>query len=302
MQTEEQTWRLAIEDEEAASGAVVEAEKVLHRQLQHHRAGSPTVDDAVSDLDLRRTEYAAAVHATDEAANVYYRAQGEAIASERDRRRADHVQRIEAVLQQARAEQQHAATTNPSVARRLYSSSSENGSPPRPTKRLNLGPPSSGPAIETTGSEQDTGRSGESDDSSSSGNASNPRHFHSTHSCLWPYWLPKRLLFRRARRLQLQLKLKRLTIYLILNPSQTVNTRSVPTRKTPTPDKAFCATAPPSFIAHLVGRIHRHGDVHTGQEVQERSAGAETYMQPSAGRRIPGQGASLELVTLKSAA
>ncbi|KAE9352940.1 hypothetical protein PF008_g5244 [Phytophthora fragariae] len=59
--------------------------------------------------------------------------------------------------------------------------------------------------------------------------------------------------------------------------------------KTPTPDKAFCATAPPSSIAHLVGRIHRHGDVHTGQEVQERSAGAETYMQPSAGRRIPGQ-------------
>ncbi|KAE9211487.1 hypothetical protein PF005_g10988 [Phytophthora fragariae] len=52
-------------------------------------------------------------------------------------------------------------------------------------------------------------------------------------------------------------------------------------RKTPTPDKAFCATAPPSSIAHLVGRIHRHGDVHTGQEAQERSAGAETYMQPS---------------------
>ncbi|KAE8966072.1 hypothetical protein PR002_g28481 [Phytophthora rubi] len=66
-------------------------------------------------------------------------------------------------------------------------------------------------------------------------------------------------------------------------------TRLVPTRKTPTPEKTFCATAPPSSIAHLVGRIHRHGDVHTGQEVQERSAGAETYMQPSAGRRIPGQ-------------
>ncbi|KAE8890747.1 hypothetical protein PF003_g25214 [Phytophthora fragariae] len=72
--------------------------------------------------------------------------------------------------------------------------------------------------------------------------------------------------------------------------------------KTPTPEKTFCATAPPSSIAHLVGRIHRHGDVHTGQEVQERSAGAETYMQPSAGRPIPGQDASLELVTLKSAA
>ncbi|KAE8966073.1 hypothetical protein PR002_g28481 [Phytophthora rubi] len=70
-------------------------------------------------------------------------------------------------------------------------------------------------------------------------------------------------------------------------------TRLVPTRKTPTPEKTFCATAPPSSIAHLVGRIHRHGDVHTGQEVQERSAGAETYMQPSAGRRIPGQAAAV---------
>ncbi|KAE9207665.1 hypothetical protein PF002_g19638 [Phytophthora fragariae] len=69
-------------------------------------------------------------------------------------------------------------------------------------------------------------------------------------------------------------------------------TRLVPTRKTPTPEKTFCATAPPSSIAHLVGRIHRHGDVHTGQEVQERSAGAETYMQPSAGRPIPGQDAT----------
>nr|KAE8934610.1 hypothetical protein PF009_g15419 [Phytophthora fragariae] len=64
---------------------------------------------------------------------------------------------------------------------------------------------------------------------------------------------------------------------------------SQPVLKTPTPDKAFCATAPPSSIAHLVGRIHRHGDVHAGQEVQERSAGAETYMQPSAVRRTPGQ-------------
>ncbi|KAE9177908.1 hypothetical protein PF005_g24302 [Phytophthora fragariae] len=65
-----------------------------------------------------------------------------------------------------------------------------------------------------------------------------------------------------------------------------VKTCSIPTRKTPTPDKAFCATAPPSSIAHLVGRIHRHGDVHAGQEVQERSAGAETYMQPSAVRQL----------------
>ncbi|KAE9017155.1 hypothetical protein PR003_g15830 [Phytophthora rubi] len=76
MQPDEQTWSYAIEDEEAASAAVVEAERVLHRQLQHHLAISPTVDGEVSELDLRRTEYAVAVRAIDEAAAVYHRAQG----------------------------------------------------------------------------------------------------------------------------------------------------------------------------------------------------------------------------------
>ncbi|KAE9168678.1 hypothetical protein PF004_g28431, partial [Phytophthora fragariae] len=68
MQRDEQTWRQAIPDEEAASAALVEAERALHLQLQHHRAGIPTVGDAVLEVDLRRTEYAAAVGATDEAA------------------------------------------------------------------------------------------------------------------------------------------------------------------------------------------------------------------------------------------
>ncbi|KAE9144404.1 hypothetical protein PF006_g10661 [Phytophthora fragariae] len=165
MQPDEQTWRYAIEDEEAASAAVVEAERVLHRQLQHHLAISPTVDGEVSELDLRRTEYAVAVRAIDEAAAVYHRAQGEAM------------------LQQARAEQHHDATTRSSVVRRSHSSSSGNGSSPRPTKRLNLGLPSCGPAIQSSGSEEDTGRSGESEDSGS-GNASDPRHFRSTRPCL----------------------------------------------------------------------------------------------------------------------
>ncbi|KAE8876747.1 hypothetical protein PF003_g39172 [Phytophthora fragariae] len=169
MQRDEQTWRQAIADEEAGSVALVEAERVLHLQLQHHRAGSPTVDDAVSEVDLRRTEYAAAVRATDEAAALYHRAHGEVIAAERDDRRADHVHRIEAVLQQARAAQQHAAATSPSVARRAHSSSNENGSSPRPTKRLNLGPPSSGSPIQTTGGEEDTARSGDSEGESSGG-------------------------------------------------------------------------------------------------------------------------------------
>ncbi|KAE8890669.1 hypothetical protein PF003_g25122 [Phytophthora fragariae] len=135
MQRDEQTWRQAIADEEAASAALVQAERVLHLQLQHQRAGSPTVDDAVSEVDLRRTEYAAAVRATDEAAALYHRAHGEVIAAERDDRRADHVQRIEAVLQQARAAQQHAAATSPS----------------------------------TTGGEEDTARSGDSEGESSGG-------------------------------------------------------------------------------------------------------------------------------------
>ncbi|KAE8979726.1 hypothetical protein PR003_g25260 [Phytophthora rubi] len=173
MQRDKQTWRQAIADEEAASAALVEAERALHLQLQDHRAGSPTVDDVVSEVDLRRTEYAAAVRATDEAAALYQRAHGEVIAAERDHRWADHVQRTEAVLQQAQAEQQHAAATSPSVTRRALSSSSENGSSPRMTKRLNLGPPSSGSPIQTTGGEEDTARSGDSE-GSSSGNASEP--------------------------------------------------------------------------------------------------------------------------------
>ncbi|KAE9014076.1 hypothetical protein PR003_g13915 [Phytophthora rubi] len=105
MQTEEDTWRQAIQDEEAASVAVVEAERALHRQLQHHRAGSPTVDDEVSELDLRRTGYAVAMRATDQAATMYQRAQGEIIAAEQDRRRADHQERVQAVLQQTRVGQ-----------------------------------------------------------------------------------------------------------------------------------------------------------------------------------------------------
>ncbi|KAE9313786.1 hypothetical protein PF008_g19645 [Phytophthora fragariae] len=171
MQRDEQTWRQAIADGEATSAALVEALRALHLQLQHHRAGSPMVDDAVSKVVLRPTEYAAAVRATDEAAALYHRAHGEVIAAERHHRRADHEQRIEAVLQQARAEQQHAAATSPSVARRAHSRSSENGSSPRPTKRLNLVPPSSGPPIQTTGGEEDTARSGDSE-GLCSGNAS----------------------------------------------------------------------------------------------------------------------------------
>ncbi|KAE9055196.1 hypothetical protein PF010_g32239, partial [Phytophthora fragariae] len=43
------------------------------------------------------------------------------------------------------------------------------GSSPRPTKRLNLGPPSSGSPIQTTGGEEDTARSGDSEGESSGG-------------------------------------------------------------------------------------------------------------------------------------
>ncbi|KAE9189719.1 hypothetical protein PF004_g22125 [Phytophthora fragariae] len=56
MQAAEETWRQAIEAEEAASAAVVEAERVLQQLLQHHLPSSPTVDNAVSELDLRRSE------------------------------------------------------------------------------------------------------------------------------------------------------------------------------------------------------------------------------------------------------
>ncbi|KAE9146142.1 hypothetical protein PF004_g33021, partial [Phytophthora fragariae] len=109
MQAAEETWRQAIEDEEAASAAVVETERVLQQLLQHHLPSTPTVDNAVSELDLRCSEYERMQLVTDEADAVFNLAQWEVIVAERDHRRAEHEQRAQAVLQQSRARQLHAS-------------------------------------------------------------------------------------------------------------------------------------------------------------------------------------------------
>jgi hypothetical protein len=103
MQQEEATWRQAIEDEQAASAAVVAAERDRQQHMQHHLASSPTVDDAVSEIALRRTEYGRACSTTNAAAAAYHRAEWDDIVAGRDRRRADHAQRVQAVTQQAPA-------------------------------------------------------------------------------------------------------------------------------------------------------------------------------------------------------
>ncbi|KAE8911000.1 hypothetical protein PF003_g5118 [Phytophthora fragariae] len=79
MQAADETWRQAIEAEEAASAAVVEAERVLQQLLQDHLPSSPTVDNAVSELDLRRSEYERMQLATDEADAILNLAQWEVI-------------------------------------------------------------------------------------------------------------------------------------------------------------------------------------------------------------------------------
>ncbi|KAE9012799.1 hypothetical protein PR001_g15569 [Phytophthora rubi] len=98
MQAAEETWRQAIEDEEAASAAVVETERVLQQLLQHHLPSSPTVDNAVSELDLRRSEYERMQLASDEADAILNLEQWEVIVEERDHRRAEHEQRVRAPL------------------------------------------------------------------------------------------------------------------------------------------------------------------------------------------------------------
>ncbi|KAE8968177.1 hypothetical protein PR002_g27841 [Phytophthora rubi] len=109
MQAAEETWWQAIEAEEAVSAAVVEAERVLQQLLQHHLSSSPTVDNAVSELDLRRSEYERMQLVTDEADAIFNLAQWEVIVAEPDHRRAEHEQRAQAVLQQSRARQLHAS-------------------------------------------------------------------------------------------------------------------------------------------------------------------------------------------------
>jgi hypothetical protein len=99
MQTEEATWRQAIEDEEAASGAVVAAERNLQQLAQHHLASSPTVDAAVTELDLQRSQYARTPRATDEATALYHRTEWDVMVADLGSRRADHEQRVQAVTQ-----------------------------------------------------------------------------------------------------------------------------------------------------------------------------------------------------------
>jgi hypothetical protein len=167
MQREEAAWRQAIEDEEAASAAVVAAERDLQQLLQHHLASSPTVDNAVSELALRRSEYSLTLRTTYEAAALYHRTEWDVILAESHRRREDHEQRVRAVRQQTPPGRQQAVTTSGLGVAHSRSSSSENGSPPRPTKRLNFGRSSCTPAAQTSKSEQSEQRD-QSEDSKQS--------------------------------------------------------------------------------------------------------------------------------------
>ncbi|KAE9008331.1 hypothetical protein PR001_g16725 [Phytophthora rubi] len=145
MQAAEETWRQAIEDEETASAAVVEAERALQQLSEYHLPSRPTVDNAESELDLRRSEYECMQQATDEDDAIFNLAQWEVIVAERDHRRVEHEQRAQAVLQQSRARQLHASTimvtpshTNEQDGVRCggveYSSSSGNARDPPPDR------------------------------------------------------------------------------------------------------------------------------------------------------------------------
>jgi hypothetical protein len=86
VQTEEELRQQARVAESAASAAQVEAEEALQRLVQTHRPGSPTVDDAVTELALRHDEYRDA---------AYHEELLHETLRERRRRRTDHDERIQ---------------------------------------------------------------------------------------------------------------------------------------------------------------------------------------------------------------
>jgi hypothetical protein len=95
VQTEEELRQQARVAENAASAAQVEAEEALQRLVQTHRPGSPTVDDAVTELALRRDEYRDACRASERADAAYHEELLHETLRERRRRRTDHNERIQ---------------------------------------------------------------------------------------------------------------------------------------------------------------------------------------------------------------
>jgi hypothetical protein len=93
--TEEELRQQARVTESAASAAQVEAEEALQRLVQTHRPGSLTVDDAVTELALRRDVYREAYRANERADAAYNEELLHETLRERRRCRTDHDERIQ---------------------------------------------------------------------------------------------------------------------------------------------------------------------------------------------------------------
>jgi hypothetical protein len=96
MQAAEESHQRALAAERAASAALVQAEEELQRLVRAHRPGSPTVDDAVTELADPRDEYDEACEASVHADTSCHNEHGDVIMNDRHLRWADHEERLQA--------------------------------------------------------------------------------------------------------------------------------------------------------------------------------------------------------------
>jgi hypothetical protein len=96
MQAAEESHQRALAAERAASAALVQAEEELQRLVRAHRPGSPTVDDAVTELADRRDEYDEACEASVRANTSCHNEHDDVIMNDRHLRWADHEERLQA--------------------------------------------------------------------------------------------------------------------------------------------------------------------------------------------------------------
>jgi len=83
MQAAEESHQRALAAEHAAFAALVQAEEELQRLVRAHRPGSPTVDDAVTELADRRDEYDEACEASVRADTSCHNEHGDVIMNDR---------------------------------------------------------------------------------------------------------------------------------------------------------------------------------------------------------------------------
>ncbi|KAG7377258.1 hypothetical protein PHYPSEUDO_011948 [Phytophthora pseudosyringae] len=107
----------AIDTENSASKVLEEAECLLLELPDQHRAGSPTMDNCVTDLAMRRRELDQAMYAADLADAFYHDLLLGSFLDDRRTSRVDHRQRLQDMTM-AQRQHDHVASNHLLLQRR----------------------------------------------------------------------------------------------------------------------------------------------------------------------------------------